>query len=404
MAASSDTPLGALINRQISETGPLPLSVYMQLCLTHPEHGYYNRPTSIGRQGDFVTAPEVSQIFGETLGVFAALVAGQISDGRFDLVELGPGRGTLMADLWRSLARLAPAAQPGGPILVEISNSLRAAQAYTLAALHPSWLGHVEDLADAGPPLVIIANEFFDVLPIRQYQKTATGWHERVVGLTDGTRSFGLNPTPIAGTALPAAVRGAPEHARFETRPAAAALMDIVCDKLARRGGVLLALDYGYGESQAGDTFQAVAGHAFADPLAAPGTADLTAHVDFEALGASAGNLEVFPLLTQARLLMALGAGKRADALKKANPARADAIAADLARLTDANEMGEIFKAFCVSSAGLSPYPFISQSDQRSSTRTDKEGSRAGKALDMDSTSERVDGSGKPARAFGESE
>ncbi len=363
--AESDTPLGVLIDRQIIETGPLPLSVYMQLCLTHPVHGYYHRPTPIGRQGDFVTAPEISQIFGETLGVFVALVARQVPGDRFDLVELGPGRGTLVADLWRSLARLAPDAQPGGPMLVEISKSLRAAQAKTLSALSPAWLDRIEDLPADGPPLVVIANEFFDVLPIRQYQKTATGWHERVVGLADGMRAFGLNPTPIAETALPAAVHGAPEQARFETRPAAAALMEVLCDKLARRGGVLLALDYGYGASQPGDTFQAIAEHGFADPLKAPGTADLTAHVDFEALGASAGNLDVFPLLTQAQFLLALGAGERAEALAKANPARSEAIAADLARLTEADQMGEIFKAFGVSSGGLSAYPFISQNDQR---------------------------------------
>ncbi len=377
MAASSDTPLGVLINRQITEAGPMPLSMFMQLCLTHPEHGYYHRPTPIGRQGDFITAPEVSQIFGETIGVFVALLAGQLPDGRFDLVELGPGRGTLMADIWRSLSRLAPDAQPGGPVLVEISNSLRAEQAKTLSALSPSWLERTEDLPDAGPPLIIIANEFFDTLPIRQYQKGASGWHERVVGLSEGKRSFGLNPTPIAETALPAALRDAPEHARFEARPAADAIMEIVCDKLARRGGALLTLDYGYGASQSGDTFQAIAGHGFTDPLAAPGTADLTAHVDFEALGACAGKLEVFPLLTQARFLLALGAGERAKALANANPSHADAVATDLARLTAPEQMGEIFKAFCVCSGGFSPYPFTSQSDQEQTTDAGIEGSRA---------------------------
>ena len=377
MAASSDTPLGVLIDRQITEVGPMPLSMFMQLCLTHPEHGYYHRPAPIGRQGDFITAPEVSQIFGETIGVFVALLAGQMPDGRFDLVELGPGRGTLMADLWRALNRLTPDAQPGGPILVEISNSLRAEQAKTLGALSPSWLETVADIPDAGPPLVIIANEFFDTLPIRQYQKGTNGWHERVVGLSEGKRSFGLNPTPIVETALPAALRDAPEHARFETRPAAAALMEIVCDKLARRGGVLLALDYGYGVSQPGDTFQAITGHGFTDPLAAPGTADLTAHVDFEALGACAGTLGVFPLLTQAGFLLALGAGERAAALAKANPSHADAITTDLARLTGPEQMGELFKAFCVCSGGFNPYPFTSQSDQHQTTHAGNEGSRA---------------------------
>ena len=361
MAADSDTPLGRLIDRQIAETGPMPFGLYMQLCLTHPEHGYYHRPAPIGRGGDFVTAPEVSQIFGEALGLFVALLAQQVPDGIFDLVELGPGRGTLMADLIRSLTRVAPGARPQGPFLVEISQSLRAEQADRLADLSPVWLATIAELPDTGPPLIIVANEFFDTLPVRQYQKGETGWHERVVGLADGRRVWGLNPTPIHDEALPPAVRNADLNERFEIRPAADALMQILCDKLSRRGGVLLAIDYGYAASRTGDTIQAIAGHAYADPLERPGEADLTAHIDFGALTLSAGNLETFPVLTQAGLLAALGSAERAEMLARANPDRADAIAADLARLTAPEQMGEIFKAFCVSTRGFRPYPFIQE-------------------------------------------
>lgn len=359
VSADTDTPLGRLIDRQIAETGPMPFALYMQLCLTHPEYGYYHRPTPIGRSGDFVTAPEISQIFGETIGLWVALLAQTIPDGRFDLVELGPGRGTLMADLWRSLRRLAPETELGGPLLVEISQSLMAEQAQRLAHLSPRWLTSVADLPGDGPPLIIIANEFFDALPVRQYQKTETGWHERVIGLRDGRRAWGLNPTPIPETALPAALGKIESHARIEMRPAADALMVELCDKLARRGGVLLVIDYGYTTSQTGDTIQAIAGHTRADPLARPGEADLTAHVDFAALARSAGELNALPPLSQAAFLTALGVAERAAALVKTNPSRAKTIAADLARLADPDQMGETFKALCVSSRGFSPYPFI---------------------------------------------
>ncbi len=401
MAAESDTPLGRLIDRQIHETGPISFGLFMQLSLTHPTHGYYHRPAPIGRSGDFVTAPEVSQIFGETIGIFVALLSGQFPEGRFDLVELGPGRGTLMADLTRSLRHVAPGARPGGPLLVEISQSLRSEQARRLAGLAPVWLSLVDALADSGPPLVIIANEFFDALPVRQYQKTEKSWHERVIGLKNGQRVWGLNPTPIRETALPEAVRGAERNARFEARPAADALMSMLCDKLARRGGVLLVLDYGYSRSQTGDTIQAIAGHAYADPLARPGEADLTAHVDFEALGANTGNLESFPVLSQRAFLLALGAAERAETLVKANPDRAQSIAADLTRLTDAYQMGEIFKALCVSSGGLNPYPFTRQHDRNPSARIGSEGDRSRVGLRPDTSNERDSDPGDPPRVFG---
>ena len=387
MAADTDTELGRLIDRQIAETGPMPLALFMQLCLTHPRHGYYFRPTPIGRAGDFVTAPEISQVFGETIGVFVALVAAHFPDQRFELVELGPGRGTLMSDLWRSLARLAPQAQIGGPLLVEIGADLKAEQARVLSHLAPRWLERVGDIPLNGPPLVVIANEFFDALPVRQYQKTESGWHERVVGLdADGRRVLGLNPTPIAETALPDAVREAELHARFEQRPAADAVMSELAERLTRRGGVLLAIDYGYAQTRAGDTVQAIEGHAAADPLAHPGRADLTAHVDFAALGAAAHGLERLGVLTQAELLAALGAPERFTALARANPDRADALAADLDRLTGPDGMGTLFKGFCACSPGIKPYPFIQlhDGDPRASIRQEGGRTEAPSLVDED--------------------
>ncbi len=376
MAADKDTPLGRLIDRQIAVSGPLSFALYMQLCLTHTEHGYYCRDMPIGRGGDFVTAPEISQIFGETLGLWVALLGQQFSSNVFDLVELGPGRGTLMADLMRSLIRVAPDAKPNGPFLVEIGAGLKAEQARRLHAIDPVWLDAVSDLADHGPPLVIVANEFFDALPVHQYQKTENGWHERMIGLEAGNRIWGLDPTPIPDEALPEAARNAALHARFESRPSADAVMAVLAGKLERRGGALIVIDYGYKKSQTGDTIQAIAGHAYADPLARPGEADLTAHVDFEALTAAAKGLESWPVVGQGAFLMALGAAERATALKRANPSRAEAISADLARLTDPRQMGEVFKVLCISSRDLSPYPFSSAHDRDLRSITGQEGGR----------------------------
>jgi NADH dehydrogenase [ubiquinone] 1 alpha subcomplex assembly factor 7 len=363
VAADKDTPLGRLIDRQIVESGPMPFSLFMQLCLTHPEHGFYVRSDPIGRAGDFVTGPEISQIFGEAIGLWVALLSRQLPGPDFDLVELGPGRGTLMADLMRSLKRVAPEAGPGGPILVEISKRLRAGQARLLAAHSPVWLSEVAELAETGAPLVVIANEFFDVLPVRQYQKGENGWHERVVGLEDGKRVWGLDPTPIPEDALPAAVNDAELHARFETRPAADTVMAVLSEKIMQRGGALLAIDYGYESTQTGDTVQAIAGHAYTDPLACPGEADLTAHVDFEALAAAAAGVVAHPVLSQRAFLSALGAAERAEALAKANPVRAETVAAGYARLTEKDGMGEIFRTMCVSSSDLVPYPFTTKRD-----------------------------------------
>ncbi|MBU1175055.1 MAG: SAM-dependent methyltransferase [Alphaproteobacteria bacterium] len=402
MATEADSPLGVLIDRQIAETGPVPLSLYMQLCLTHPAHGYYHRPHPIGRAGDFITAPEVSQIFGEAIGLFVALLSRQLPKGHFDLVELGPGRGTLMVDLLRSLHRAAPDIRAGGPTLVEISETMRSEQARRLADHGPVWLGHIDDLPESGPPLVIIANEFFDALPVRQYQKTETGWHERVVGLSGGQRAWGLNPTPLPESAMPEPLRHAAIDERFETRPAADALMALLAERIAGRGGVLVAIDYGYDRTQSGDTVQAIAGHAYADPLARPGEADLTAHVDFEALAAAAVPLHVHGLMTQASFLGQLGAAERAEALARSNPDLTGTIAADLARLTASDQMGQIFKVLCVSSQGISPYPFDIMSTSGQVAGTGHEGDRALAGSRPGSESARAPDRAGPERGSGD--
>ena len=289
------TPLEALIRRRIAAAGPMPVAEYMALCLGHPEHGYYRTRDPLGRGGDFVTAPEVSQMFGELVGLWLAAAA---PEARL-WVELGPGRGTLMADALRAAgaAGLRPEVW-----FVETSEVLRAEQARRVPGAR--WAERLEDVPEA--PAAIVANEFFDALPVRQAVRAGGVWRERVVGLADGRLVFGL------GGAVPGPA--APEGAVREWSPAGEAAAGEIGRRLAGAGGAALVVDYGAEAPEAGggDTLQALAGGAFADPLAAPGAADLTAHVDFGALAraAEAAGARAWPPLAQGVFLERLEIGR----------------------------------------------------------------------------------------------
>jgi SAM-dependent MidA family methyltransferase len=344
------TPLGRLIAAEIAASGPMRLDRFMGLCLGHPEHGYYMAREPFGRAGDFVTAPGVSQMFGELLGLWAAQVwmdLGRPAPVR--LVELGPGTGALMADALRA-ARAAPGfAEAVEPWLVETSPRLRALQAQAVPqARHAS----TADEVPAGPA-VWLANEFFDALPIRQFVRSGGVWRERLVGWDGERLAWGLGG-PLPGPP-------APEAAVRETNAAAAGVAVAIGRRLAEDGGALLAIDYG-AEPPAtggGDTLQAMAGHGRADPLEAPGEADLTAHVDFTALAAAlrGGGAAVAPLATQGALLTALGIGLRARGLARARPERAAEIDGQARRLTDPAGMGTLFKALAATGPGQPPPP-----------------------------------------------
>ncbi len=332
------------------------IATYMSLCLTHPRHGYYSSADPFGAAGDFITAPEISQMFGELIGFFFVNVWQQMGEPRsFTLLELGPGRGTLMQDLLRAATRAEGFADALHLQLFETNADLRAQQATRLGSYHPYWAAEVDAVSD--DPLLVIANEFFDALPIRQFVRAQTGWHERLIGLQAGARSFGLSPTPIPGTALPEAVRGAELGAVYETGPAAADVMQRLSRKVADLGGAILAIDYGYEHTRIGETLQAVSRQAFADPLEAPGSADLSAHVDFGMLGqqAAGAGLTVHPLTPQGDFLRRLGIVERTEALSRANPGAADSIGAALQRLTAVDQMGVLFKVFGATSPGLAP-------------------------------------------------
>lgn len=351
------TPLLAEVRELIAAEGPISVARYMALALGHPVHGYYITRDPLGLAGDFTTAPEISQMFGELIGLWAAETWRLMGEpATLRLVELGPGRGTLMADALRA-ARALPAFRGALDVhLVETSPVLTAAQRDILAACgRPvAWHARPEDVP-AGPAIVI-ANEFLDALPIRQFERRERGWHERLVGLGDDTAlAFGLAPEPEPG--LPSGGRAGDV---IEVGEAASAVTRNLAERLVREGGAALLVDYGHDRSGFGDTLQAVRRHAYADPLAGPGEADLTAHVDFAALArvaAAAGALVHGPV-TQGAFLSGLGIAARAERLRgAAGPDGAPAIDAALARLVEPGQMGRLFKVLALSGPGLAALP-----------------------------------------------
>jgi NADH dehydrogenase [ubiquinone] 1 alpha subcomplex assembly factor 7 len=298
-------------------------------------------------------------MFGELIGFFFVNLWQQMGQPTsFTLLELGPGRGTLMQDALRAASRAEGFENALHLQLYESNKLLRGEQERRLGAYSPYWANEIDAVSD--DPLFVIANEFFDALPIKQFVKTDDGWHERLVGLRDGLRAFGLSPTPIADTAAPPEVHGAYAGEILELSVAAAETMQRLGRKVALQGGAILAIDYGYEQTQTGETLQAVKSHAFADPLEAPGDADISAHVNFGVLAesAKATGLAVPPLARQGEWLLKLGIGERAKALARSNPSEAGNIARAIERLTSPEQMGTLFKVLCAHSPGLRPAGF----------------------------------------------
>ena len=346
------TPLARLLVERIREGGPISVADYMAECLLHPVHGYYTTRDPFGSAGDFTTAPEISQMFGELLGL--ALAQAWLDRGSpapFTLAELGPGRGTLMADILRA-TKGVPGFHAGAQVvLVEASPRLGEVQAKTLAGNAPQWLDRVEALPDA--PLFLVANEFLDALPIRQFLRGPQGWQERLVGLRDDALTFGLS-APLPQVPETPAFRAAPEGALVEDCLPARLAVAEVSARIAKAGGVAYWIDYGGWRSQ-GDTLQALRQHAFDDPLAHPGEADLTAHVDFEALAALA---PAYALDTQGAVLTRLGIDARAERLARGLTGSAlESHRAAHRRLTHPEEMGSLFKVLAITSTGAPPPP-----------------------------------------------
>lgn len=341
------------LTAQIRASGPLTVAQYMSACLHDPEFGYYATRPALGARGDFITAPLVSQMFGELIGLWAVESWSRLGrPAPFRLIEMGPGDGTLMSDLLRA-ARLSPEFTDAADVwLVEVSTPLRDRQRQVLGD-RVSWAASLAEVpGDA--PILLVANELLDCLPARQFVRTERGWAERMVGLDDaGELTFGLAQAPPL-------VREAPVGAVLEQAPAQAALGAEIAARIVEEGGAALLIDYGRAVPGFGDTLQALRRHEKESPLAAPGEADLTVHADFPAVlaaahGQDAGTAQI---LTQGEFLVRLGIGARAEALAAARPDRADEIERQLERLVSPDQMGELFKVACIHTPGFVPPGF----------------------------------------------
>jgi NADH dehydrogenase [ubiquinone] 1 alpha subcomplex assembly factor 7 len=326
---------------EIADSGPITLGRYMDIA----NRDYYASRNPIGAAGDFVTAPEISQMFGEIIGLWLADIggrAGQLADAHY--VELGPGRGTLASDALRAMARFgwSPPAH-----LVETSPLLRAEQAKLLS--QAQWHDTVESLPDDGP-LLIVANEFFDALPIEQIVRAETGWHQQMVVRNRNRFAAALSPQPLSDAGAADAANGTV----IEYAPAAQAMMAALSQRLSRQGGALLIIDYGYTQPASGSSLQAIKRQLPVNPFDDPGNADLTAHVNFLDLANSARRhlLHVQGPVEQGQWLTALGIAARAKALARAAPGESAALAAAVHRLTHVDEMGRLFKVMAVIGQG----------------------------------------------------
>ncbi|MGB8816547.1 MAG: SAM-dependent methyltransferase [Rhizobiaceae bacterium] len=342
------TPLHQRLLRQIALEGPIRLSDYWTQCLFDPQHGYYTTGYPIGADGDFTTAPEISQMFGELLAAWWLATVRQNDLQNVALVEIGPGRGTLMADMLRTVAKLDPDLQRRLQVhMVEVSPRLMAIQKDKLAkgGFQVEWHSSIATLPQV--PLGVIANELFDAIAIRAFIKHEGQWHEDAVGSRDG-KALVLQaiPASVDAAILPPGHEAQPDGTVFEYAPAREALMGEIAERLARQGGFGLFIDYGHAQSGFGDTLQAMKKHAYANPLETPGEADLTSHVDFEALAKTAKQqgVRVATLVDQGTFLTRLGIIERTAQLAKSRLELSDSLKSACDRLTSGEQMGSLFK------------------------------------------------------------
>jgi len=353
------TPLGRMLAAEIREQGPIGVDRFMAGALGDPQHGYYMTRDPLGIEGDFITSPEISQIFGEIIGLwFAEHWQAMGAPEPVHLIELGPGRGTLMADLLRAL-RVLPACRAAVTVhLVETSPVLAEAQRRTLACFHPDiiprWHATLGTVPDG--PTLLVANEFFDALPIRQWLRHDGKWHERRVALDpDGSFIFVCGEIGFPTPEPPGEI---PDGAILETADPASEIATMIGDRLRRAAGAALLIDYGHPETATGETLQAVKAHRPVPVLNEPGEADITAHVDFAALAGAlrAGGAVTGALQTQGKFLIENGAELRAERLcRQASPEQAISIRRGLQRLIDPTGMGRLFKILPVTSPPSAP-------------------------------------------------
>ena len=343
-----------LLVARIRTTGPLTVADYMADCLLHPTLGYYATRDPLGVAGDFTTAPEISQMFGEMLGL--ALAQTWMDQGRpdpFILAELGPGRGTLMADVLRAGRAVPGFVEAARLHLVEASLPLRAIQAERLRDYDPVWHATVDAVPNGA--LFVLANEFLDALPIRQYVRDSAAWRERLVTEADGDLTFALAP-PVTVPEL-APLADVPDGTMVERCPALPGVIGTLAARISAAGGAAIFVDYGHWRSR-GDTLQALRDHAPVDVFDGPGSADLTAHVDFEAVARAAQPAAISAMTPQGVLLERLGITGRAQILaRKMTGIALDSHVAAHRRLTHPAEMGDLFKAMALVPPGAALPP-----------------------------------------------
>ena len=383
-ASPVENLLAAKLRARIKRDGPIPLHDYMQACTIDPEFGYYRVREPFGSQGDFITAPDICQIFGELIGLWCVHVWAELGQPEnCKLVELGPGRGTLMSDALRAASLVPEFLQSVEVHFVETSEALRAVQKDNIVEVAkdqerpiPNLFWH-EQLADvpAGPTF-LIANEFMDALAIRQFQMKGGQWFERMVGL-DGEAHFSyeLADNPVLElAAFPSIHKQAAEGDIIELCPAIAGVVEQMAARAKTHPFAGLVIDYGYGKPALGDTFQALANHEYVDPLEEPGRADVTAHVDFSQLlhiGAAHGLTGAGPV-TQREFLISLGARERAAQIMQAqeNMISAHQFVSGFQRLTEPDQMGLLFKVVALRGGGQPALPgFETQTDSKDSDR-----------------------------------
>ena len=356
------TPLTPILRERIAASGPISIADYMALALGHPEHGYYTTRDPFGVRGDFITAPEISQIFGEMIGLWCAQIWAQMGAGPISIVELGPGRGTLMADLLRATKSAVGFHESITIHMVETSPTLAHAQYQLLRDQHPriEWVDSIEELPPA--KTLVIANEFFDALPIKQYVMTSEGMRERRVTWNEalGVFEFVLGD---AGLMLAKSGNVIPANTVMEHSPASRSVMRQLAGHVKSYGGAGLIIDYGYLGEAHHDTLQALKSHLFHPVLADPGAADITAHVDFLSLltiAREAGNFAP-ELVNQGEFLIRMGAQLRLEMLlRQASPDQRENLVSGLQRLVSPQAMGELFKIMAFASDARVELPGMS--------------------------------------------
>lgn len=347
------SPIEKKLRALVEEHGPISVSEFIEACLYDPEYGYYITRPAIGAEADFITAPEISQIFGELLGIWAITTWKQMGKPiPFDLIELGPGRGTLMADLLRAARSDEDFTKAVRVHLLESNYELVGQQRKKLSKYEAKWYTRFEELPQTGQ-FILIANEFLDALPIRQFVKKEDGWKERKIGLRDDTWCFYASDSADAEHIVPKRLQDEEAGTLFEHRPLAIQIVQDISERLERTKSAALFIDYGSEKTGTGDTLQAVHKHEHCRIFDHIGEADLTSHVDFETLIRAAGDL--IPYLTsQGQFLVRLGLKARSDMLIESNPGEAETIRSAIDRLVNPKKMGTLFKVCVLQNKGLS--------------------------------------------------